>query len=149
MRGYDSETQYYWLARARGQRTLSTNEARTARASRDGTAFFAVAPRKRPASAHSPRTGLTRKVKICSPSSRDRVSSWLLGLVAVLRAHRQALFHEPSRLPPDCWQLRAMSGQAAKETCARPPKPPSLRHEDIRPCTYGIRWSKPLPTSVE
>ena len=65
MRGYDSETQYYWLARARGQRTLSTNEARTARASRDGTAFFAVAPKKRPASAHSPRTGLTRKVKIC------------------------------------------------------------------------------------
>ena len=75
---------------------LSANEARTATASRDGTAFFAVAPRKRPASAHSPRTGLTRKVKICSPSSRDRVSSWLLGLVAVLRAHRQALFHEPS-----------------------------------------------------
>src|SRR4029077_16172346 len=75
---------------------LSANEARTARASRDGTAFFAVAPRERPASTHSPRTGLTRKVKICSPSSRDRVSSRLLRLVAVLRAQRHALFHEPS-----------------------------------------------------
>ena len=52
----------------------SCRKARTARAARNGTAFFAVAPRERPASAHSPRTGLTRKVKICSAKSLRRSS---------------------------------------------------------------------------
>jgi hypothetical protein len=52
----------------------SCRKARTARAARNGTAFFAVAPKERPASAHSPRTGLTRKVKICSATSLRRSS---------------------------------------------------------------------------
>jgi hypothetical protein len=38
---------------------LLQDKARTAPAVRDGTAFIAVAPKKRPGSAHSPRTGLT------------------------------------------------------------------------------------------
>src|ERR1700730_174553 len=47
---------------------LVMTKARTARASRNGTASIALAPRERPASTHSPRTGQTRKQQIGSSS---------------------------------------------------------------------------------
>ena len=108
----------------------SCRKARTARAARNGTAFFAVAPRERPASAHSPRTAKSRFVRQ-SPCDVHRRSLRFLPLLGVPRAHRHG---SPAHCSlPGSWQLRATSAQAAKESCAPLPNSPLLPREGIRP----------------